>query len=92
MKLKWHLRLKGSNISSPPESNVSSPETNTSKVQENKTIHLSLHHEKVEAKRMEAKKREIEEAIALTTIVRDTKHVFLKPTTHQRRAYNQPTS
>ena len=63
MKLKWHLRLRGSNISSPPESNVSSPGANTSKVQENKTRHLSLHHEKVEAKRMEAKKREIEEAI-----------------------------
>ena len=62
MKPKWQLRLNGlSESPASKSSQMSSPiiSPNTPK----KTRHLSLHGEKVSAKKMKAKKMEIEKAV-----------------------------
>ena len=55
MKPKWNLRLKDVLASSASDS----PQTSTSKT----TMHLSLHHEKLHAKKMEDKNKELGRAV-----------------------------
>jgi len=71
MKPKWNLRLNLSIDPSASTRTASSPTTidnfsttsATSQKNFKKSRHLSLHHEKVDAKKMNAKKTEIEHAV-----------------------------
>ena len=56
MKPKWHLRLKGSDLAASPSITTQAPKSKN-------TRHLSLHHEKVNAKKLDDKKEEINRAV-----------------------------
>ena len=71
MKPKWHLRLKGSDSAASPSITTQAPKSKN-------TRHLSLHHDKVNAKKLDAKKRKLIELfnIAGTTTVKVTNQLM----------------